>query len=85
MAKIILSEPEGPYKAILDTEVMQVELREVFLGVFFTSPDGEQLGVSMRDSGFEVSYNGKMYEFKNNLVELMGLVIDRVEKDDSEG
>lgn len=74
MAKIVLSEPEGPYKATIDTEVMQVELREVFLGVFFTTPDGEQLGVSMRDRGFEVSYNGKMYEFKDGVLIVKGKV-----------
>lgn len=65
MAKIILSEPDGPYKTTIDTEVMKVELREVFLGVSFVTDNGEKLAVSMRDDGFEVIYKGVMYEFKN--------------------
>lgn len=56
MAKIEIREPEGPYSCVLDTEAMQVELREVFLGVRFITESGEELTVSMRDSGFEIRY-----------------------------
>lgn len=78
MAKIILSEPDGPYKATIDAEAMTVELRDVFMGVGFTTQDGERLGVSMRDSGFEVIYNGKVYRFMNGvLVVTSGIVLDR--------
>jgi len=51
---ITLSEPDGPYKAVIDTEVMDVTLRDVFLGVGFETSDGCQLSVAMRDDGYEV-------------------------------
>ena len=56
--KIKLSEPNGPYSATIDTEVMNVEIREAFLGVVLISPNGEQLAVCMRDGGFEAHYFG---------------------------
>ena len=54
MAKILLRLPEGPYRAIIDTEVMDIEIHEAFLGVKFVSPIGKTLSVSMRDGGFEL-------------------------------
>ncbi len=54
MAKITMSEPGGPYKAVIDTEVMDVTLRKVFLGVAFETEDGCRLSVCMRDDGYEV-------------------------------
>lgn len=52
--KITLAEPDGPYKAEIDTEVMEVTLREVFVGVGFETADGCRLSVCMRDDGYEV-------------------------------
>lgn len=43
--KIIITEPDGPYKAEIDTEVMDVTLRDVFLGVGFETADGCRLSV----------------------------------------
>jgi hypothetical protein len=64
MAKIILKTPEGipPYHTIIDTDVMEVEVRESYLGVIFVSDSGERLAVSMRDNGFEVHYWGDFVE-----------------------
>lgn len=56
MAKIKLSEPNGPYSCTIDTDVMNVELRNAFLGIKFVTEDGEMLSVSMRDQGFEIGY-----------------------------
>jgi hypothetical protein len=56
MAKIALSEPEGPYGMLIDTEVMSVLITEAFLGVRFETVDGECLSISMRDSGYELIY-----------------------------
>lgn len=56
MAKIKLSEAQGPYGCSIDTDVMQVEIRDCFLGVCFVTEDGEGLAVSMRDTGFELHY-----------------------------
>jgi hypothetical protein len=62
LAKIHLQEPDGPYACDLDTGVMVVELKEVFLGVQFITEEGEKLSVSMRDGGFEVHYTGEFGE-----------------------
>lgn len=59
MAKITIEIPGSPYKTIVDTGAMQVEIRETFLGVRFVTANGEQLSVSMRDSGFEVLYEAE--------------------------
>ena len=56
MAKILLKEPNGPYKAEIDTQVMVTEIREAYLGVRFISNSGKTLSVSMRDDGFELIY-----------------------------
>lgn len=56
--KIILKEPDGPYHCTLDPDVMQVTLKEVFIGVSLETEGGEKLLVSMRDNGFEVFYCG---------------------------
>lgn len=57
MAKIILSTPHGPYQTKIDTQVMDVEIQEVYNGVKFITPEGNRLTVSQRDSGFEITYN----------------------------
>jgi hypothetical protein len=70
MAKIKVSQPDSPYTATLDTDAMDVDIREAFLGVGFTSEDGTKLAVAMRDDGFEVRYTdaqgneGPWVEFK---------------------
>lgn len=78
MAKIILRDPTGPYKAFLDTEAMQVDVEEAYLGVGFTTMNDEKLSVCMRDSGFEIVYSrlhtaeGVKYGFDTGLIELKG-------------
>lgn len=54
--KIQMSEPDGPYSCELDTGVMMVDIREAFIGAKFITDADECLVVSMRDSGFELSY-----------------------------
>lgn len=54
MAKITLAEPDGPYQTTIDTEVMEVTIREAFVGVGFETADGCRLSVCMRDDGYEV-------------------------------
>ena len=54
MAKITIKEPEGPYSAILDTDVMNVEISGAYLGIKFISEDGKTLSVSERDGDFEI-------------------------------
>lgn len=71
MAKIHISEPEGPYSCVVDTEAMNVTLKEVYLGVCFETVDGAKLSVCMRDDGFEVHYY-KDDEFDRGWVEFKG-------------
>ena len=56
MAKITISDPNSPYKCMVDTENNDVDLRDVFLGVRFLTDQGAALSVCMRDNGFEVRY-----------------------------
>jgi len=62
MAIIKLKQPNGPYKPTIDTDAMNIEIREAYLGVSFVTEQGERLSVSMRDNGFEVHYTGDFGE-----------------------
>lgn len=74
MAKIILKEPKGPYYCEIDTETMDVEIKDAFLGIGLVTQDGEHLSVSMRDSGFELAYlvgdSVTKIELKNGVINL---------------
>lgn len=90
MAKITLSEPDGPYKCQIDTDVMTVEIRDAFLGVKFITEDGEHLSVCMRDSGFEVHYSGNHNDddsekgFDSGWISFNNSFINKLTKDDNE-
>lgn len=58
MAEITLSEPAGPYRCVLDTDVMTVQIRKAFVGITFVTEGGALLSVCMRDDGFEIHYYG---------------------------
>lgn len=47
-------------------------LKEVFSGVLLISPDKEEFGICMRDSGFEFQYAGVWYEAKRGEINLLG-------------
>ena len=64
MSTIVISEPDGPYKATIDTEVMDVTVYKCFTGMTFISEAGERLSVSMRDSGFELLYSSDDEPYK---------------------
>lgn len=90
--KVHLKEPDGPYSCELDTGVMTVTLKDVFLGVTFETDGGEKLSVCMRDSGFEIHYTGDFgekgfdagwFEFKNSRVNSMGSVAKEVQPSES--
>lgn len=53
--KIRLSELEGPYSAVLDTEVMTVDVTEAYIGPTFTATGGT-LALCERDGGWELTY-----------------------------
>lgn len=78
MGKITISQPDGPYNAVIDTGAMDVEHKETFLGVAFITENGERLSVCMRDTGFELKYSGYSHEadFYNHVIELKEGVIN---------
>ena len=52
-----------------------IELKEVFHAIILTTDKKEKLFVCMRDSGFEIMYQGKSYSLKEN--EVLPLDIDK--------
>ena len=52
-------------------ENRELLLEEVFTGILLRSRDGEELGVCMRDSGFEISYEGKWFSAKEGRIEIL--------------
>lgn len=58
MAQIIIKEPSNstPYSATLETDVMDVTIKRVFIGVGFETEDGARLSVCERDNGYVVRY-----------------------------
>lgn len=69
---------EDAYK--LGTEICQrwndlsgkVTLKKVFNPMHFESAAGEKLSICMRDSGFEFTYEGVVYEAKEGKVNVLG-------------
>ena len=45
-----------------------IQLEEVFSGIILKTPDGEEMGICMRYSGFEFNYQGEWYFAKHGLV-----------------
>lgn len=48
-----------------------IALEKVFSGVLLISPDKEEFGICMRDSGFEFQYAGTWYEAKCGVINLL--------------
>jgi hypothetical protein len=71
--KIIINSPaENPgYATSINTGAMQITVLECFSGVRFITKDGEIMTISMRDSGFEGTYQDAPgspvheFEYKN--------------------
>ena len=49
-------------------EDRELLLEEVYSGVGFRTNDGETLGVCMRDSGFEINYNGQWFSLQKGKI-----------------
>ena len=43
-------------------------LKEVFSAIKLVTSDNETLIITMRDSGYEISYENELYELKNGVV-----------------
>ena len=53
-------------------EKFGLTLKEVFAGVTFLTKEGEELGVCMRDGGFEITIAGnKKFRIKDGMLESM--------------
>jgi hypothetical protein len=55
--KIRLSSPSSPETTVIHTEGHDVVITEAFVGPLLRTGDGEELGICMRDSGFELVYD----------------------------
>ncbi len=53
-------------------EDYSIALEKVFSGLLLVSPDKEEFGICMRDSGFEFQYAGTWYEAKSGVIKLLG-------------
>jgi len=52
-------------------EKNNILLEEVFNSINLKTPDGEEMWICMRDSGFEFKYNGKLYFAKDGTINLV--------------
>jgi len=50
-------------------ENSEIIVKEVYNGITLETNSKEKIFICMRDSGFEVNYGGKNYNFKNGEVE----------------
>lgn len=55
-------------------------IRECYSGVLFISDDKEELGICMRDSGFEFTYGNMWYEAKNGKLCATGVITENKDK-----
>ena len=49
-------------------ESQEIEITEVFNPINLRTPDGEQLTICMRDSGFEFQYEGVKFYAKKGVI-----------------
>ena len=54
---------------VITNEQGVIQLEEVFSGIILKTPDGEEMSICMRDSGFEFNYQGEWYFAKEGFVE----------------
>ena len=52
-------------------EKREIILKEVFSGVGLETRDGEFIGICMRDSGFEFTYQGVLYSAQKGVIKKM--------------
>ena len=57
---------------IITVQGSDVVLKEVYSGVTLETAYGEELGICMRDAGFEFNYCGVWWEAKNGEVRRLG-------------
>ena len=56
---------------IVEKDNGEIVFTKVFSGMLLETEDGEQLGICMRDTGFEFNYMGIWYEAKEGVVRKM--------------
>ena len=49
-----------------------LKIKKAFGGLMLETEHGEEMGICMRDTGFEFKYNGEWWEAKNGQVNLLG-------------
>ena len=51
-----------------------IELTEVYLPLILKTNDGEKMIITMRDSGFEFTYEGRLFHAKNGVLTIILLL-----------
>ncbi len=54
---------------ITTTENGEIQLEEVYNPIVLKTRDGEVMAITMRDTGFELNYQGKWYSAKQGVIE----------------
>jgi len=53
-------------------ENREIVLKDVYTGVLLVSPDKEEMGICMRDGGFEVDFGGIHYSMIKGKITILG-------------
>jgi hypothetical protein len=53
---------------VIVNEKGSIQLEKVFAGVTLKTEEGEVLGICMRDTGFELEYNGRLIRLQAGVV-----------------
>lgn len=61
-----------------------LNFKKVFNGIQLESESGNKIFICMRDNGFEINYQGKNYEAKNDLISLYGYTLHKNEVDSND-
>lgn len=55
----------------ISVEDNSIILEEVFSGICLRTEQGEALFICMRDGGFELNYNGKIYSIQSGAIKVL--------------
>lgn len=53
-----------------------IQLEEIFNGITLKTPDGEEMNICMRDSGFEFTYQNQRYSAQKGIIQEVNIKTD---------
>jgi hypothetical protein len=76
-----MNKPYRARRSDMDARYLEEKILEhVYSGILLRTEDGEEMGICMRDGGFEFSYSGNWYRAVGGTIEKMGPVIESEEE-----